>query len=480
MSIKTKILPIILSGGFGTRLWPISRQMMPKQFIEGVFDETLFNGALKSVSSLSNKGYEILPTVAVSNINHKFFILEEFAKAGISNGTLLLEPCARNTAAAILMACSYAKDLYHEDKVMMVVIPSDHVMEAEKFAEAVIKAVEASNQNIVIFGISPDYPATGYGYIKKGVKEGEVYAVEKFCEKPNQNLANEFIASKAYFWNLGIFCAQTEVMLEAYKKNMPESIKIIHQCLAESTQDANCITIKQNLYEKLKDISIDYAIIEKSNNIRVVEFKGKWSDVGDFKGLYDNLPKDENGCVNIGETVNLDSKNCLIISDSSKPVYTLGMKNTAIIKTEDAILVCDMSQTQRVKEIVALATQKHPNTVKYHKKVMRPWGYYEDITNENNYRVKKLWVRPHGSLSLQLHKYRSEHWVVISGIATVYNDGVISDLKAGESTFIAQEKKHRLQNNTDTPVEIIEVQMGSYLGEDDIIRFEDIYGRAIS
>jgi mannose-1-phosphate guanylyltransferase/mannose-6-phosphate isomerase len=469
-----KILPVILSGGFGTRLWPLSRQMMPKQFLNDLFGaETLFHKALKLVS---NKEI-FLPPLCVTHQDHKFFALQEYKSLGLEPDFIILEPCSKNTAIAIMAAAIKAKEIYGEE-IILLILPSDHLIEPrELFEESIKNALEIAENKIVTFGIKPDFAATGYGYIKKSANiSANCFAIDKFIEKPHQQKAAEFLADGNYLWNAGIFLLKAGLYLNEADKYLPTQAQIARGAMANSSKDGVFCVINIDDYEKAEDISIDYGILEKSSNIATTIMKARWSDVGDFNAVYQAGQKDQNQNVKKGNVELYNTSNSLIHSHNSL-ITCLGLKDIIVVETGDTILVADKNQSQEIKTVVKDLLGKNKNEIKLHSRVFRPWGYYETITCESTFKVKRILVNCGSSLSLQMHNHRSEHWVVIKGIATVQKDEEIFELEAGKSTFIPVKTKHRLANKQNQPLEIIEVQMGDYVEEDDIIRFEDNYGR---
>ncbi|MCE3255449.1 MAG: manC [Rickettsiaceae bacterium] len=471
-----KIIPVILSGGFGTRLWPLSRQTMPKQFLKNIFgEEVLFSKALKLVSN-----QDIFSTpIVVTNQEHKFFVLREYQDLGISAENIILEPCPKNTAIAIICACLQIKKVYNKEKVELLVLSSDHLVEDKELFEAsVLNATEVVKNKIITFGVKPNFPATGYGYIKKSKKISEnCFAIEKFTEKPNEDIAELFLKDESYLWNAGIFLLDSDLYLEESKKYLSEQLKIAIKSMDNAKYSNGCYAIEYNDYQPAAEISVDYGILEKSHNIAVTELKSRWSDVGDFNSIYQASKKDENNNVIFGDVKTYESSNSLIYSHNSL-IACLGLSNIVAVQTDNAILIANKNKVQDIKKIVNDLSLKNSDKIRFHNKVFRPWGYYEILAEEISFKVKRILINARSSISLQLHKFRSEHWVVIRGTATVQNDQKISILNPGESTFIPANTKHKLSNETNDDLEIIEVQMGEYCGEDDIERFEDVYGRS--
>ena len=472
-----KILPCILSGGFGTRLWPLSRQKMPKQFLNGLFDnQTLFSKALQLVN---NKDI-FLPPLSITHQDHKFFAADEYQSLNLElKQSIILEPCSRNTAIAIISACLHAIKIYNDTNITLLILPSDHLIKPKKlFEESIINATEMVNDKIITFGIKPTFPATGYGYIKKDKKISDnCFAIKQFCEKPNQETAELFLEQGNYLWNAGIFLLNANIYLQECQKYLPKQLDIAKKAFTSARTDEIFCELDLDNYQKAEDISIDYGVLEKSKNIALTEMKANWSDVGDFKAIYETKDKDSNNNVKEGNVITYDTHNSFIHSKQHL-ITCLGLNNIIAIETDDTILLADKEKSQDVKKIVKDLLSKNREEVQLHNRVFRPWGYYETLNKEQNFKVKKILVKPGQSLSLQMHEFRSEHWVVIKGIATIQKEGDIFDLETGKSTFIPIKTKHRLSNNSnDTDLEIIEVQMGQKVEEEDIIRFEDVYGR---
>ena len=453
--MTTKILPVILSGGFGTRLWPLSRKHNPKQFLKTDTETSLFNKALDLVNT-----EEFLKPFIVSNKAHKFFILDETTDFS----ALILESVGKNTAASIALASIKAKEMYGED-VVLLVMPSDHLISDKTlFLKSIQEGLELAKTNITLFGIKPTFPATGYGYI-----ETDGTNVKRFREKPNKETAEEFLNLGNFVWNAGIFMFSVNNILRSFKEFAPKILEISEISLKTAHLQNNIATLSKDEFEKCEDISFDYAILEKSNHISCVKMLSPWTDVGDLISYAENFTSAQ-------RTEMIDTKNTHIISD--KLVATIGLDGITIIDTKDALLVAKNENLQDVKKIVKFLEEKNAEEILFSSKVYRPWGFYEILLETPNYKVKRIFVKPSCKLSLQSHKKRAEHWVIVEGIATVIVNEDELTLKKGESVKIPLEAKHRLTNKTENPVVIIETQMGEYLGEDDIVRYDDFYGRA--
>ncbi len=472
-----KITPVILSGGSGTRLWPISRQLNPKQFLDFFGEKTLFS---QTVLRTKNNEFFNHP-IAVCNSEHRFIVAEEFKKSKIKPHSILLEPCARNTASAIAVACLNLLETNKSGDDLILVMPSDHIINNEsKFITNVNKAITLAKQGYLItFGIVPSWGETGYGYIKIGNqinKNDKIYDVEKFVEKPNSELADNFVKSKQYLWNSGIFLFSAQSYLQNLRQLNSEVFNNCVRAYSNSVKDLDFIRLNQNDFEKSPNISIDYAVMEKAEKVAVMPMDIGWSDIGSWQAIADLSPKDENENSLIGNVFALKTKNCYINSNHAV-IGTIGIKDLIIIALKDAFLVANKNNAQDVKKLFELLLNNRRDEALHHTKILRPWGSFETVDLGANFKVKRITVNPLASLSLQMHQHRCEHWVVVKGNAEVTCGSKHLSLKENESTYIPVGKKHRLENLGKTPLEIIEIQTGNYLGEDDIVRFEDKYGR---
>lgn len=471
-----KITPVILSGGCGTRLWPVSRQNDPKQFIDFFGENSLFQQTALRLKNAENFNAPIV----VCNNEHRFTVAEALKKINISAKSIILEPTAKNTAPAIAAA---ALDILAGDPKndLMLVMPCDHIIkDGDLFLSNVKNAAFAAQKDFLItFGSKADKAETGYGYIKQGQKLAEfedVFAVEKFIEKPDLESAKKLVASNEYLWNCGIFLFRACVYLEMLQKYAGEIFVNVIAAHNKAVRDLDFIRLDAEEFEKAPNISIDYAVIEKSSQVAVSKLDLQWSDIGSWQAIAENAPKDQNNNSLIGDCFALDSKNCYINS-RDKLVTVIGAENLIVLALRDAVLIVDKNKTQDVKKMFELLQAQNREECQYHARVLRPWGSFETIENNTEFKIKKIIVNPKASISLQMHNHRAEHWVVISGTAHVNCAGKEFVLTQDQSTYIPLGKKHRLENKGRIPLEIIEVQTGSYLGEDDIIRFSDIYGR---
>jgi len=471
-----KITPVILSGGCGSRLWPVSRQLNPKQFIDFFGENSLFQQTALRLKNATNFNAPIV----VCNNEHRFTVAEELKKINIATKSIILEPTAKNTAPAIAAA---ALDIIASDPKndLMLVMPCDHIIkDSTAFLSAVKNATLAAQKDFLItFGSAATKAETGYGYIKKGTKLtdfNDIFKVEKFIEKPDVKSAQSFVDSGKYLWNCGIFLFRASTYLEKLQKYNGEIFVNVIAAHNKAVRDLDFIRLDAVEFEKCPNISIDYAIMEKSAQVVVSKLNLDWSDIGSWQAIAENAPKDQNNNSLIGDCFALDSKNCYINS-RDKLVAVIGAQNLIVLALRDAVLIVDKNKTQDVKKMFEILQAQNREECKYHAKMLRPWGSFEIIQNDGEFKIKKITVKPKASISLQMHNHRCEHWVVIGGTAHVTCGAKEFVLTQDQSTYIPLGKKHRLENKGRIPLEIIEVQTGSYLGEDDIIRFSDIYGR---
>jgi mannose-1-phosphate guanylyltransferase len=453
---------VILCGGSGTRLWPISRALYPKQFVKLFQNESLYQ---KTVSRNKN----IADSFSVVINQEQYFMgLDQLEELHLNQKkTFILEPTGRNTAPAIAMAALAANP-----EEILLVVPSDHLIEKQSDYEATVsKAKElASNNKLVTFGIKPSYAETGYGYIEASGLE-----VKSFKEKPDAKTAEMYVNAGNYFWNSGMFCFKAGLFLEELKTHAPDIYEHSVQAFNHARRD-QAIRLQLEDMKTIRSESIDYAVMEKSKKVNVIPADIGWSDLGSFDSLYEALPKDQSGNTLSKNTIHLGSKNNLIISDD-RLISTIDVENLMIVDTRDAIVIAKKGSTQKVKELVAEVKKINTEMTNVHTTAHRPWGTYTILEESQSYKVKQITVRPGAKLSLQYHHHRSEHWIVVSGIATVTVGEKTFDLKQNESTYIPKEAQHRLANNTKENLVLIEAQVGVYLGEDDIVRLQDDYKR---
>ena len=477
------IQPVILCGGSGTRLWPLSRSGFPKQFLCLTGDDSLFQQAAKRLSVLGEQGDEMSEPIIVCHEDHRFLAQEQLREAGIGLGAALLEPVGRNTAPALTMAALHAIEKGHNP--ILVVTPADQsVKNLDSFTLAMRQAIEnAESGGIVILGIQPDRPETGYGYIKIIASEiqGSVAQVDKFVEKPNSETVQRYLAEGGYFWNAGMFILKASVWLKALKEFRPNIANTTQAAWHNKTIDAKFVRPGKVEFEVVPSESVDYAVMEHCPGsqfaIDMVALDAGWSDLGAWDAVWDVMPKDEQGNAHEGDVLLTDSHNSLVQA-TSRLVTLVGVRDLVVIETPDAVMVADKTRSQDVKHIVAALQKNGREEHTLHRKVHRPWGWYDSIEEAERFKVKRIMVKPGASLSLQKHQHRAEHWIVVKGTAEITNGDKVFLLTENQSTYIPLGEVHRLANPGNSPLEIIEVQSGSYLGEDDIVRFEDSYGRS--
>lgn len=459
---------IILAGGSGSRLWPLSRELYPKQLLKLDGNSSLLQSTFKRLQYFI-KAEDIISITNIKHANDVKFQLGQIDKQAM----VLAEPMAKNTAPAIAVTLEYLKQIKNSDEIV-IIVPSDHLIrDFEAFKNTVEEGVEAAkNGYIVTFGIKPTYPETGYGYIKTNGEIFGINKVEKFVEKPNFETAQKYILEGNYYWNGGIFMAKVSTLLQEFALYEPEIFNNLRKLDYQNSK-----TIEYGVFENMPSVSIDYAIMEKSEKIALCPLKSDWSDLGSWQSLYDVSKKDENGNVFDGKVIGEDVQNSFIYSDK-KLVAAIGLKDVIIVNTEDAILACNKNDSQAVKKVYdQLKNNNEDKTHLVHKTVCRPWGWYTCLAEGEGYLTKVICVSPGQKLSIQSHNHRSEHWVVLEGHALVLLEGQENYLQAGQSIDIPLKAKHSLQNPYDTDLKIIEVQKGDYISEDDIVRYEDAYGR---
>ncbi|MFT3815508.1 MAG: mannose-1-phosphate guanylyltransferase/mannose-6-phosphate isomerase [Acidovorax sp.] len=485
MTTAPSLLPVILCGGSGTRLWPLSREAYPKQFLvlqgNGV---SMLQDTARRLEGVAAHVPRAAPIV-VCNQEHRFLAAQQLQDAGVKGARLILEPCGRNTAPALTLAALVA-----DPQAILLAMPADHVITQLAPLHAAVETAWqlAKDGAMVTFGIVADRPETGYGYIQKAQPIGEggtAFAIKSFAEKPSLELAQAYVGSGNYLWNSGLFMVQASQWLKAMAALQPNMLRACQEAIEKSSQDLDFTRPHGETFANCPADSIDYAVMEHlpGNDTLgipacVVPLDAGWSDLGAWDALWDVLPRDAQGNARTGQTLAMDTRDSLLFSDT-RLVATVGVDNLVVVETPDAILVADKRKTQDVKKIVAeLKTQKRPLAVT-HRKVHRPWGWYDSIDSGERFQVKRIVVNPGATLSLQMHHHRAEHWIVVKGTAQVTNGEKIFLLAENESTFIPLGRTHRLTNPGKVPLEIIEVQSGSYLGEDDIVRFDDSYGRTL-
>ena len=459
---------LILAGGSGSRLWPLSRELYPKQLLNIQNTESLLQATFERLTNYI-PAENIISMTGVKHFSNVKYQLSKIAE----NPVVLSEPIAKNTAPAIALAAKYVSEKFNTDPVILVV-PSDHMIkDIEKFTHTVKEGEKIAEQGyIVTFGIQPSYPETGYGYINvTNTKISEGFKVNKFVEKPNAELAQKYIDEGGYYWNSGIFMFKASILLEEVSKCAPEIYEKLSNFDFTKSDEIPFVE-----FDKMPSISIDYAVMEKSDKIALVKLESDWNDLGSWKSIYDVSVKDADGNVKIGHVLDEGSKNSLMYS-SSKLVATIGLEDTVIVETEDAILACKADKTQDVKKIFETLKKQNDNTHLVHKTVYRPWGYYTVLAEGKGFLTKMIQVNPGQKLSVQSHNHRSEHWVVLEGMAKVLLEGKEHILSPGHSIDIDVKEIHSLQNPYSEVLKIIEVQKGDLLIEEDIVRYEDMYGR---
>lgn len=475
----TSIIPVVLSGGSGTRLWPLSRAMYPKQFIN------FFNGRGTTLLGATlgrlkrDGGFEA--PILLCNNDHRFLVKEELEKAGLDAKAIILEPVARNTAAAITVAALAA--IREHPNAILVVMPSDHAVKDEaRFVEAVRRAANvAATGRLVLFGIQPTQPHTGYGYIKQGDSlegfKGGAFSVQAFCEKPDKDTAKRYLSDGGYFWNSGIFVLNARTFLDEVARLDPRILEAARGALAGSQEDLGFLRLERKAFEESPNISVDYAVMEKTDMAAMLPIDVGWNDVGSWSSLWDIAPRDEHANYANGDTFLKDTTGCYVHSERSL-VATIGVNDLIIVDTPDALLVADKNRSQDVTKIVADLKRSNRKEQEQHLRNYRPWGFFETMNIGPRFQVKLLHVKPGGKLSMQMHHHRSEHWIVVQGTAKVVIGETEKLVRENESVYIVATQWHRLENPGKVPLELIEVQIGTYLGEDDIVRTDDVYHRA--
>ncbi len=473
-----KLQPVILAGGSGTRLWPLSRDSFPKQFIK--FNSSSDLSFLQKTQLRLNGVDNIDNPIIICNEQHRFIVAEQMREINTKTNAIILEPYGRNTAPAIAVAALEASQ--KNQNSTLIILSSDHeIKKINPFLKAIKQGIKEANQDkLITFGVPPTYPNTGYGYIQSSLKikkkSYESLPIKKFIEKPNLKKAEQLIRDKSFFWNSGIFLFKAAAILNELNKFEPHLLSLCREAHKESTLDLDFLRLNKASYQKCPNISIDIAVLERTKKGNVISLDVDWDDVGSWGSLSNLENKDKNGNNIIGDVITNNVKDCYLNS-SNKLLVGIGIKDLIVVQTNDATLITNKDESQRVKDIVAELNSKGRPEGKTHTKVYRPWGYFNTIEEGKNWKVKQILVNSKSSLSLQKHKYRSEHWIIIKGIATVELDGFKKILSENQSTFIPPGTKHRLSNEEKEPLILIEVQCGKYLGEDDILRFKDDYGR---
>jgi mannose-1-phosphate guanylyltransferase / mannose-6-phosphate isomerase len=468
-----QIIPIILSGGSGSRLWPLSRKQYPKQYLQLAGTKTMLQ---ETILRLGNSKVFTNPII-VCNEDHRFLVAEQCKEINVGNPTILLEPVGRNTAPAIAAAAIHS--LTNNQPSVLLVLSADHIIkDLNAFHNAIeVAYLKANEGKLVTFGIVPSDAKTGYGYIKiKAIDKDDTYSVEEFIEKPNLETAESFLKNGDYFWNSGMFMFQADEFIKEIINYSPTIYDAVKKSLDNASLDLDFIRLEKSAFSSSPSDSIDYAVMEKSDNLVVVPLDADWSDIGSWSALYDTCKKDKNGNAIEGDVLAIQTTNTYI-NAKHHMVATIGVEDLIVVDTPDATFISSQKMAHEVKSVVSQLKNNNRNEYSDHRKVYRPWGWFDSIETGQYFQVKRLHVNPGAKLSLQTHKKRAEHWVVVIGIATATIGTQVHTLKKGESTYIPIGVLHKLENNTKDPLEVIEVQSGIYLGEDDITRFEDIYGR---
>lgn len=470
------IIPVILSGGSGTRLWPLSRETYPKQFLPLVKQSTMLQD-----TALRVLGVEAMAApMVVCNEQHRFMVAEQLRSIGIHPSAIVLEPVGRNTAPAVAVAALHAQNQHSDSDPLLLILPADHVIADVSGFRAAIAQVAAQAQagSLITFGIVPNAAETGYGYIKAGASLNSqgIYAIERFVEKPDQATAETYLQSGDYYWNSGMFLLRASAFLAELERLAPAMLAACQQALETGHASRDFLWLNETAFAACPKDSIDYAVMEKTAQGAVMPLAVGWNDVGSWSALWEVGERDMAGNVERGDVVNIDSRDSYIDA-TSRLVATIGVEDLVIVETPDAVLVAKRDRVQEVKQIVdSLKISARPEG-HLHRKVYRPWGYYDSIDFDQRFQVKRIAVNPGASLSSQMHHHRAEHWVVVRGTARVTRGDEVFLLTENQSTYIPVGVRHRLENPGKIPLEIVEVQSGSYLGEDDIVRYADVYGR---
>jgi mannose-1-phosphate guanylyltransferase/mannose-6-phosphate isomerase len=469
------LIPLILSGGSGTRLWPVSRKNLPKQFLSLTGEGTLFQQTVSRTRKLP----QVASPIVVASEDHRFLAAEQLLELGIEDATIVLEPVARNTAPAIALGAMQA--LERDPDALLLVLPADHLIgDTQSFTDAVQRALPAAHQGwLVTFGIRPDRPETGFGYIRRAESiGGDAFHVGQFVEKPGLATAESYLADGGYDWNSGMFLFKASRYLDELAEHAPEMHNTVRTAHASAKIDLDFVRVDQDAFAKVPDNSIDYAVMEKTTRAAVVPVSCEWSDIGSWSALWLAGIRDAQGNLREGDTIAVNTNNSLLRSHDRHLLATVGVDDLIVVTTPDATLVAHRDAAQDVKRVVDELKVAGRSEHSLHRVVRRPWGSYDSLESADRFQVKRIIVKPGAALSLQKHHHRAEHWIVVSGTAEVTCDDKVFLLGENQSTYIPLGSVHRLRNPGKVPLEIIEVQSGSYLGEDDIVRLEDVYGRS--
>lgn len=464
--------PIIIAGGTGSRLWPLSRDLFPKQFLKLHGDSTMLQATIERLA-----GLECLPPIVICNENHRFIVAEQLRQLGQLDHNIILEPVGKNTAPAIALASFYATQ--YNKNANLLILPADHIiLDKLAFQTSVKNAIShIENNKLVTFGIVPTAPETGYGYIQCGEKLGDNgFLVNQFVEKPDLQTAQTYLNSGDYLWNSGMFAFKASCYLDELKTHRPDIYDNCQKSMANLNNDLDFVRIDADVFKTCPEDSIDYAVMEKTSDAVVVPMNAGWNDVGAWSSLWEVSKKDEFGNAKVGDVLTIDSQNNYIFAETGL-VATVGVSDVIVVQTKDAVLVTNKDNAQNVKKLVQTLQADNRKEKELHREVYRPWGKYDSVDNGSRYQVKRITVKAGEKLSVQMHHHRAEHWIVVSGTAKVGVDDKEVLLTENQSIYIPLGAVHYLENPGKIPLELIEVQVGSYLGEDDIVRFEDRYGR---
>jgi mannose-1-phosphate guanylyltransferase/mannose-6-phosphate isomerase len=475
--MNEKIVPVLLAGGSGKRLWPLSRKSYPKQFSNLIGDASLFQQSAMRLTSSNIIHFS--PHITVTNSDFRFIVCQQLQEVGIDPGTILIEPEAKNTAPAILAACLLASKI--DEDAILLVAPSDHLIDnVDAFHKVLAEAISLVKEaKIVTFGITPSRPETGYGYLEiSKLPQSSGFAVTQFVEKPNAENAQAMIDSDNYLWNAGIFMFRAKNMIAAFKEHNSFNLKLVRTALQKAKPDLGFMRLDSEAWTKCENISIDHAIMERAKNLVTIPFSGGWSDLGGWDAIWRAMGPDENGVAMSKNAHNFECKNTLLRSENAgQEIVGLGLNDIIAIAMPDAVLVAHKDQAQNVKSVVAKLKSQTVAQAETFPKDHRPWGWFETLAIRDRFQVKRILVNPGAALSLQSHNHRSEHWIVVEGTAKIILNDTEKLLTEGESIYIPLGAVHRMENPGKVPMVLIEIQTGAYLGEDDIIRYEDIYAR---
>jgi mannose-1-phosphate guanylyltransferase/mannose-6-phosphate isomerase len=467
------LIPVVLSGGSGTRLWPLSREHHPKQFLPLVGLESMLQDTVRRLAGLDPS-----KPIIICHETHRFIVAEQMRQIGAEPAAIVLEPVGRNTAPAVAVAALAAIRSSGEE-AMLLVLPADHLIaDVAAFQAAVRTGLAAARAGrLVTFGVVPTAPETGYGYIRRGAGAGPAFPISEFVEKPDAARAAQYLASGDYLWNSGMFLFGARRYLDELARYAPAMLEATTAALGAATHDLDFLRLPAAEFARCPSDSIDYAVMEKTEDAVVVPLEAGWSDVGSWSALHAALPADANGNVSRGDVVTEDSSGCYLYS-SGRLVTAVGLKDHVVIETKDAVMVAPKARVQDVKNLVAKLKASGRTEATLHREVARPWGSYDSVDSGQRFQVKRLTVKPGATLSMQMHHHRAEHWIVVSGTAKITCGDRVFLLSENESTYIPVGATHRIENPGRVPLHVVEVQSGSYLGEDDIVRFEDNYGRS--